>query len=242
MRYSEWGMARLLKKRLGLSRQKARPRQPQGSAAERAAFEKGAGVEARGDRRRASGRPGPAPVRGWLDAARSTASARRAGSATAGTSAASARPAWPTGASAASTCSPPAGPARTRPSPSPRPRRPPRAGPCPWRASPESRARRARRAGPRPGRLAPRAWARRAGQHHARPAAILPARAQPGRTSLALRARAFPLAPRAGELHRPARGRLPRLERPRRRARPARQPHRLPLPTPVRTSVSGYDL
>ena len=40
-RYSGWGMACLLK-RLGLSRQKARPRHPQGSAAERAAFEKGA--------------------------------------------------------------------------------------------------------------------------------------------------------------------------------------------------------
>jgi hypothetical protein len=66
------------------------------------------------------------------------ASARRAGSATAGTSAASVRPAWPTSASTASTCSPPAGPARTRPSPSPCPRRPPRAWPCSWRASPES--------------------------------------------------------------------------------------------------------
>src|ERR687897_259015 len=63
VRYSEWGLARLLK-RLGLSRQKARPRHPQGSAAERAAFKKRAGVEARGDRRRASGRPGPALVRG----------------------------------------------------------------------------------------------------------------------------------------------------------------------------------
>jgi hypothetical protein len=57
---------------------------------------------------------------------------------TAGTSAASVRPAWPTSASTASICSPPAGPARTRPSPSPCPRRPPRAGPCSWRASPES--------------------------------------------------------------------------------------------------------
>ena len=63
VRYSEWGMARLLK-RLGLSRQKARPRHPQGSAAERAAFNKWAWVEARGYRRRASGRPGPALVRG----------------------------------------------------------------------------------------------------------------------------------------------------------------------------------
>ena len=61
VRYSEWGMARLLK-RLGLSRQKARPRHPQGSAAARAAFKKGAWVEARGDRRRASERPGPALV------------------------------------------------------------------------------------------------------------------------------------------------------------------------------------
>jgi putative transposase len=63
VRYSEWGMARLLK-RLGRSRQKARPRHPQGRAAERAAFKKWAWVEARGDRRRASGGPGPALVWG----------------------------------------------------------------------------------------------------------------------------------------------------------------------------------
>jgi transposase len=46
VRYSGWGMSRLLK-RLGLSRQKARPRHPQGSAAERAGFEKGARSETR---------------------------------------------------------------------------------------------------------------------------------------------------------------------------------------------------
>jgi transposase len=63
VRYSEWGMARLLK-RLGLSRQKARPRHPRGSAAERAAFKKWAWTEARGDRCGASGRTGPALVRG----------------------------------------------------------------------------------------------------------------------------------------------------------------------------------
>ena len=63
VRYSEWGMARLLR-RLGLSRQKARPRHPRGSAAERAAFEKGARGEARGDRRGAPGRSDPALVRG----------------------------------------------------------------------------------------------------------------------------------------------------------------------------------
>ena len=63
VRYSEWGMSRLLR-RLGLSRQKARPSHPQGSAAERAAFKKGAWVEARGDRRGASGRTAPALVRG----------------------------------------------------------------------------------------------------------------------------------------------------------------------------------
>ena len=63
VRYSEWGMSRLLK-RLGLSRQKARPRHPQGSAAERAAFKKGAWVEARRDRQGASRSPGPALVRG----------------------------------------------------------------------------------------------------------------------------------------------------------------------------------
>ena len=49
VRYSEWGMARLLR-RLGLSRQKARPRHPQGGAAERAAFKKWTWVEARRDR------------------------------------------------------------------------------------------------------------------------------------------------------------------------------------------------
>src|SRR5687767_11766225 len=50
VRYSGWGMSRL-PKRLELSRQKARPRHPQGSAAERAAFKKGAWVGARHDRR-----------------------------------------------------------------------------------------------------------------------------------------------------------------------------------------------
>jgi transposase len=61
VRYSEWGMSRLLK-RLGLSRQKARPRHPQGSAAERAAFKKWAWVEARRDRRGPPGRADPALV------------------------------------------------------------------------------------------------------------------------------------------------------------------------------------
>jgi transposase len=46
VRYSGWGMARLLH-RLGLSRQKTGPRHPQGSAAERAAFGKGARADAR---------------------------------------------------------------------------------------------------------------------------------------------------------------------------------------------------
>ena len=63
VRYSEWGMSRLLK-RLGLSRQKARPRHPQGSAAERAALRKWAWVEARGDRRGAPGGPPAALVPG----------------------------------------------------------------------------------------------------------------------------------------------------------------------------------
>ena len=63
VRYSEWGMARLLK-RLGLSRQKTRPRHPQGDPAARAAFKKGAWVEARRDRRGAPGGEGPALVRG----------------------------------------------------------------------------------------------------------------------------------------------------------------------------------
>ena len=63
VRYSEWGMARLLR-RLGLSHQKARPRHPRGNAAEQASFKKGARVEARRDRRGAPGRPDPALVRG----------------------------------------------------------------------------------------------------------------------------------------------------------------------------------
>ena len=63
VRYSEWGMSRLLR-RLGLSRQKARPGHPRGNAAEQASFKKGAWVEARGDRRGASGRADPALVRG----------------------------------------------------------------------------------------------------------------------------------------------------------------------------------
>jgi transposase len=60
--YSAWGMSRLLK-RLGLSRQKTRPRHPQGSAAERAAFEKWAWVETRGTRPGAPGRAAAALVR-----------------------------------------------------------------------------------------------------------------------------------------------------------------------------------
>ena len=63
VRYSGWGMSRLLR-RLGLSRQKTRPRHPEGKAAERAAFKKWAWVEARGDRRGAPGGEGPALVRG----------------------------------------------------------------------------------------------------------------------------------------------------------------------------------
>jgi transposase len=63
VRYSEWGMARLLK-RLGLSRQKTRPRHPRGSAIERAAFKKWTWREARRDRRRAPERAAAALVRG----------------------------------------------------------------------------------------------------------------------------------------------------------------------------------
>ena len=63
VRYSGWGISRLLE-RLGLSRQKTRPRHPRGSAAERAAFKKRARVEARRDRRGAPGRTAPALVRG----------------------------------------------------------------------------------------------------------------------------------------------------------------------------------
>jgi putative transposase len=63
VRYSEWGMARLLR-RLGLSRQKTRPRHPQGSAAERATFKKWTWVEAGGDRADPSRRARPALVPG----------------------------------------------------------------------------------------------------------------------------------------------------------------------------------
>ena len=62
VRYSEWGMSRLLR-RLGLSRQKARPLHPQGSAAERAAFEKWTWVETRRDCRCAPRRATAALVR-----------------------------------------------------------------------------------------------------------------------------------------------------------------------------------
>jgi transposase len=63
VRYSEWGMSRLLK-RLGRSRQKARPSHPQGSAAERVAFEKWTWGEARRHRRRAPERAAAALVPG----------------------------------------------------------------------------------------------------------------------------------------------------------------------------------
>ena len=63
VRYSEWGMSRLLK-RLGLSRQKTRPRHPQGDPAARAAFKKWTWVEAGRHCRDASGGPAPALVRG----------------------------------------------------------------------------------------------------------------------------------------------------------------------------------
>ncbi len=61
VRYSGRGMSRLLQ-RLGLSRQKTRPHHPRGDPAVRAAFEKGAWVEAGRDRRGAPGRPAAAPV------------------------------------------------------------------------------------------------------------------------------------------------------------------------------------
>ena len=63
VRYSGWGMSRLLR-RLGLSRQKARPRHPEGSAAARAAFEKGARIEARRYRPSPPGGSAPTLVRG----------------------------------------------------------------------------------------------------------------------------------------------------------------------------------
>src|ERR687893_913319 len=56
VRYSEWGMSRLLK-RLGLSHQKARPRHPQSSPAAQAAFKKWTWAEAGRDRRAPSTSP-----------------------------------------------------------------------------------------------------------------------------------------------------------------------------------------
>jgi transposase len=61
VRYSEWGMSRLLR-RLGLSHQKAR--HPQGSAAAQVAFKKWTGLEARRHRRGAPRPADPALVRG----------------------------------------------------------------------------------------------------------------------------------------------------------------------------------
>jgi transposase len=63
VRYSGWGMSRLLR-RLGLSRQKARPWHPRGSAAGRAAFEKGAWVGVGRRRPITSGPTAAALVRG----------------------------------------------------------------------------------------------------------------------------------------------------------------------------------
>lgn len=63
VRYSEWGMSRLLY-RLGLSRQKTRPRHPQGNPAVRAAFERWTWREARRDCRGSSGPAAGALVRG----------------------------------------------------------------------------------------------------------------------------------------------------------------------------------
>ena len=61
VRYSDWGMSRLLK-RLGLSRQKARPRHPQGSPSAQAAFKKWTWAEARRYRRAPSASRDPALV------------------------------------------------------------------------------------------------------------------------------------------------------------------------------------
>jgi transposase len=61
VRYSAWGMSRLLK-RLGLSYQKARPRHPQSSPAAQAAFKKGAWRAAHRHRRDASASRDPALV------------------------------------------------------------------------------------------------------------------------------------------------------------------------------------
>src|SRR5215216_6589673 len=95
VRYSGWGMSRLLR-RLGLSRQKARPWHPQGSAAERSR------APLSTVRNRSLGRSSPKPARacGCGSGARMRpGSGRRGGSATAGTSVGCARPGWPTSGS-----------------------------------------------------------------------------------------------------------------------------------------------
>lgn len=61
VRYSEWGMSCLLR-RLRLSHQKARPRPPQASQAEQAAFKKWTWLEARGRRRGPSASQDPTLV------------------------------------------------------------------------------------------------------------------------------------------------------------------------------------
>ncbi len=63
VRYSGWGMSRLLR-RLGLSRQTTRPRHPEGRAAARAAFKKWAWTDAGYARPNASGGAAAALVRG----------------------------------------------------------------------------------------------------------------------------------------------------------------------------------
>jgi transposase len=63
VRYSGWGMSRLLR-RLGLSRQTTRPRHPEGRAAERAAFKKWAWTDAGHARPNASEGAAAALVRG----------------------------------------------------------------------------------------------------------------------------------------------------------------------------------
>ena len=98
VRYSGWGMSRLLR-RLGLSRQKARPWHPQGSAAERSRAPLST-VRNRSLGRSSPKSPKPARACGCGSGARMRpGSGRRGGSATAGTSVGCARPGWPTSGS-----------------------------------------------------------------------------------------------------------------------------------------------
>lgn len=108
--------------------QEARPLAPEGETLAPAGQRGRAGrVRKRSLARSSPKSPKPSRACGSGSGARMRpGSGGRAGSATAGTSVGCARPGWPTSGSRASACSPLVGPAPTKPSPLPCPRRPPR--------------------------------------------------------------------------------------------------------------------